>query len=425
MLSVPMTLSRLGGQVHRQFVAARLKSAWIKATSTRSDSAASSNVDVEELFIDPRVQALLTKLTGLDVEGKIFTERLVDHAERSHFALMTDSMLENARAAMRERATRLLQFVPVKEPREETFSILAKDPQLEGFDSCKYVFTDITFDATNQDRTVVIREPDGTLRTALPEEHDRMNRVYYEQPNRPPVAPAVFKDPALKDALDADRHEFVLDFACWFYEPDDPEFVRLSHIVFDRTVAAGKFDILYSTRHFGAFAFYLVLNDNIPPLLNHYGSTGRLSDAANLIRLQKIVYPNWRTVIGFSDTDKKIVRDFLSQNKRLRDKLPALVDLLDQSSGVKPKAAKYQPDGSMNKATEASRLAKARATVNRENLRTTEGPLGELSEEYPVKFARDDKQNTTERPAGRRPTQKTSTYKERLAEIDNEKNKKD
>lgn len=99
---------------------------------------------------------------------------------------------------MKERASKFLQFVPLKEPRTEKFQVLSKDTEIEAFDNCKFVFTDITFDATNEDRTVVIREPDGTLRTALPEEHDRMNRVYYEQPNRPPFPPAVFKDPDLK-----------------------------------------------------------------------------------------------------------------------------------------------------------------------------------------------------------------------------------
>ena len=51
------------------------------------------NIDVEELFIDDRVQTLLQKLTGFNDE-KIFAERSIEHAERSHFALMTDSMLE-------------------------------------------------------------------------------------------------------------------------------------------------------------------------------------------------------------------------------------------------------------------------------------------------------------------------------------------
>uniref|UniRef100_A0AC34FDP0 Uncharacterized protein n=1 Tax=Panagrolaimus sp. ES5 TaxID=591445 RepID=A0AC34FDP0_9BILA len=301
------------------------KSAWIKASSASSKV----EIDVESLFIDEKVQHLLKNLTGLDVEGKIFTERNIEQAERSHYALMTDSMLEEVRARMKERATKFLQFVPLKEPRTETFQVLSKDSEIEGFDNCKFVFTDITFDATNQDRTVVIREPDGTLRTALPEEHDRMNRVYYEQPNRPPFPPAVFKDPDLKHALDNDRHEFVLDFATWFYEPDDPSFVQLCHVVFDRTVEANKFEILYSTRHFGSLIFYLIINDNIPPLLNFYGSMGSVRDAANVIRLQKIIFPNWRTAVSFNDSDEKICFDFIKQNRRLKEFVPNLVELIE------------------------------------------------------------------------------------------------
>uniref|UniRef100_A0AC35GP58 28S ribosomal protein S22, mitochondrial n=1 Tax=Panagrolaimus sp. PS1159 TaxID=55785 RepID=A0AC35GP58_9BILA len=416
----------------------RFKSAWIKASSTSSKD----EIDVESLFIDEKVQHLLKHLTGLDVEGKIFTERNIVQAERSHFALMTDSMLEEARARMKERASKFLQFVPIKEPRAETFQVLSKDSEIEGFDNSKLVFTDISQEETDVDRTVVIREPDGTLRTALPEEHDRMNRVYYEQPNRPPFPPAVFKDPDLKHALDNDRHEFVLDFATWFYEPDDPAFVKLCHLVFDRTVEGNKFEILYSTRHFGSLVFYLILNDNIPPLLNFYGSMGSLHSAANVIRLQKIVFPNWRTAISFSDSDEKICLDFMKQNRRLREQVPDLLKLIETP---KPQHQySFSNDGSKLSGNETKKF-KSRATITRENLRTEQGPLGDLSEEYKVKFSRDErdekkkeeekskihekKSNEENKPQNKRPfrkhQQKVSTYKERLAEIESEKNKKD
>ncbi|KAF8381618.1 hypothetical protein PRIPAC_70760 [Pristionchus pacificus] len=71
---------------------------------------------------------------------------------------------------------------------------LARDEEIASFDHSKFVFTDITFYATDQDRTVVVREIDGTLRTATPDEHDRMNRVYYEKAHRLVNAPAVFSD---------------------------------------------------------------------------------------------------------------------------------------------------------------------------------------------------------------------------------------
>lgn len=83
--------------------------------------------------------------------------------------------------------------------------------------------------------------------------------------------------------MDNDKHEFVLDFATWFHEPDDPAFVKLCHLVFDRTIEGNKFHTLFSTRHFGSLVFYMVLNDNIPPLLNYYGSTGRYLSSLALI----------------------------------------------------------------------------------------------------------------------------------------------
>lgn len=45
---------------------------------------------------------------------------------------------------------------------------------------------------------MVVRETDGTLRTATVEEHDRMNRTYFAQPERPVNEPALFKNPSLK-----------------------------------------------------------------------------------------------------------------------------------------------------------------------------------------------------------------------------------
>lgn len=49
-----------------------------------------------------------------------------------------------------------------------------------------------------KDRTIVVRETDGTLRTANPEEHDRMNRIFFEKPSRPVNEPPLFKDPWLQ-----------------------------------------------------------------------------------------------------------------------------------------------------------------------------------------------------------------------------------
>jgi hypothetical protein len=85
-----------------------------------------------------------------------------------------------------------LQPVPFKEPKLNQAETLAYNPEINVHDTFKMIFTDISYDATKNDRTVVIREPNGILRTALPEEHYRMHRTYYEQPERPVKEPRIF-----------------------------------------------------------------------------------------------------------------------------------------------------------------------------------------------------------------------------------------
>lgn len=118
---------------------------------------------------------------------------------------------------MRDIGVNFLQFVPVLEPRRSTPLILAKDQEIDCFDDSKYIFTDLSFGlgaqvsdpsfvpravfhnfASLQIRAVVVRETDGTLRTATPEERDRMSRVYKGHPHRPIYEPPLFKDPYLQ-----------------------------------------------------------------------------------------------------------------------------------------------------------------------------------------------------------------------------------
>ena len=59
---------------------------------------------------------------------------------------MTEAELEEAREEASRKAERKLQMTPVMEERSSTTArTLETDPQLTGFDTCKYVFTDITF----------------------------------------------------------------------------------------------------------------------------------------------------------------------------------------------------------------------------------------------------------------------------------------
>ncbi|VDL82642.1 unnamed protein product [Nippostrongylus brasiliensis] len=301
----------------------------------------------------------------MDLEEKVFKTRRTAIQQRSHYALMTDERLDQTMEKMREEAQRFLSLVPLKEPRSQEVTILSRDSEISGFDNSKFVFTDITFDATDQDRVVVVREVDGTLRTATPEEHDRMNRVYYEKPNRPVFPPPVFEDPYLQAGF--------------------LNFYVLVQCVFDRVVEAGDFDVLHSTRHFGTLVFYLALNENIPPLLNYFGGRGRIRDCANLVRLQKTLYPDWRFAINSDDTDLKIVTDFVKQNARYRDQLSDLNAFLKDGTTL-PSTSQGAEE------TKQRKEFTPKTTVDASNIRTTSGPLGELSQEYEVQLIKSEEE---------------------------------
>lgn len=51
-------------------------------------------IDVERLFTMDEVQKLLKEITGADIHGKIFSYRIINLPERSHYALMTQEMYE-------------------------------------------------------------------------------------------------------------------------------------------------------------------------------------------------------------------------------------------------------------------------------------------------------------------------------------------
>uniref|UniRef100_A0A183BYT2 28S ribosomal protein S22, mitochondrial n=1 Tax=Globodera pallida TaxID=36090 RepID=A0A183BYT2_GLOPA len=256
-----------------KFPLALNSSSWCRAGSPLSHL---SSDQLELLFVDDRVQKLLRSLTGHKVE-KILRHRRVNRSERTHYALMTDNMYREYLSKMEERSSKFLRFVPFKEPRSNRWEVLTHDTEINAFDNSKFIFADISYDATNEDRTVVVREPDGTLRTALPDERDRMNRLYFVQPNRPVKEPALFSttDEWLQNCLDRDEHEFVLDWACYFFEPDSPKFVELCKYIFDKTLEDNKLEVLYSTRHFGTLAFYLLINGKMEQLLRFFEQKNR------------------------------------------------------------------------------------------------------------------------------------------------------
>ena len=82
-----------------------------------------------------------------------------------------------------------------------------------GFDSARYVFTDITFGIHDRDRIIVAREADGTLRSASWQERDRMNQTYFPTEGRMFKPSSIFDLEHLKEVS---IHFENIKFNKWF-----------------------------------------------------------------------------------------------------------------------------------------------------------------------------------------------------------------
>ncbi|MEQ2170260.1 28S ribosomal protein S22, mitochondrial, partial [Goodea atripinnis] len=87
---------------------------------------------------------------------------------------------------------------PVLPERKPISDVLAMDKILDGMDTAKYVFTDITYNIPHRERFIVVREPDGTLRKATWEERDRLIQVYFPRQGRKLTPHLLFKEENLK-----------------------------------------------------------------------------------------------------------------------------------------------------------------------------------------------------------------------------------
>ncbi|KAL0105642.1 hypothetical protein PUN28_015853 [Cardiocondyla obscurior] len=259
---------------------------------------ASTNVETAEserdpapFFFDEKVQKYLTQLTTVDYT-KVFRTRKDGHKlTPPQYKFMTDEELEEATKAAQRKARRYLQMPPVVKQRVDSSLTLDKDVALQGYDTAKYVFTDISQGVRDKERFIVIREPDGTLRHATWKERDRLLQTFFPKPIKEINKPKMFEGEYLQNLLNRKKYEYILDRACVQFEPDDPDYQSVTREVYEHINVEKHFDFLRSTRHFGPMVFHLVWTNNIDHLLHEMIETSRISDAALLIRLYHVIYP--------------------------------------------------------------------------------------------------------------------------------------
>ncbi|KAM7399713.1 hypothetical protein PAMP_018961 [Pampus punctatissimus] len=186
-------------------------------------------------FTDPAVQDILTRITGLDLQ-KVFR--------------------------------------PIKQELKPPTYKLMTDDQLE------------------QERFIVVREPDGILRKASWEERDRLIQTYFPKGGRKITAPLIFMEENLKRVFSQDRHTDVLDLCLVQFEPDSSEYIRLHEATYEDLNKHGKYDLLRSTRHFGGMAWYLVNARRVDGLIVDMLKRELFQDAVSLVSLFHMVHPH-------------------------------------------------------------------------------------------------------------------------------------
>nr|XP_061797850.1 small ribosomal subunit protein mS22-like [Nerophis lumbriciformis] len=257
-------------------------------------------------FTDPVVQDILTRITGLDLQ-KVFRP-LKQELKPPVYKLMTDEQLEQAVKLATQKAQNLLQMPPVLPERKPISDVLSVDKILEGMDTAKYVFTDITYNIPHRERFIVVRETDGTLRKATWEERDRLIQVYFPKDGRKIAPPLLFNDENLKMVFSQDRHEDVLDLCLVQFEPDSSQYIKVHAATYEDLDKHGKYELLHSTRHFGGMAWYLVNARRIDGLIVDMLKKELVQDAVSLVSLFHLVHPHSESALEASrhqatDTD--------------------------------------------------------------------------------------------------------------------------
>lgn len=307
---------------------------------------ANSDRDPAPLFFDEEIQKLLKVVTRPDPD-KVFRRRLDGRAiQEPEYKFMTEKQLQKALNKANLEMEQLLQMPPVIKTRVEDVRILSKDPALQGYSDSKYVITDITFGIRNKNRTIAVREPDGTLRTADFSERDRLNQIYFPVEGREIYMPKMFLDENLEvcngyliiysfcsitlvscltiecfqPILDRGDYEFILNRACIQFDPDNPDYKRVTEATYDHLDERQQHGKLRSTRHFGPMVFYLAWNKRIDNLLLENITDGRIEDAALVLKVYYKLNPaeNVKT----EENHEKLIQHYIETdcgNKRKLD----------------------------------------------------------------------------------------------------------
>jgi len=247
--------------------------------------------DPSRTFLKKDVQRLLYRMTGLDSQRLTERSNMTQMLELPIHRFLTVEEFEIERTRGFLRARKKLKIPPVMAPRKPGGDVISQNSQLDKLLEHKMIFTDITYGLKDRDRVVVVRETDGTLRDSTWDEKMRMCQTFFPRLGRETFLPRMFKPEFLSHALSHVSATYLLESACAQLEPDDPDYIRVVHAVYDDVDQKGTYDELYSTRFFGGLVFYLTCVARLDGLMLNRLIKGTLADAADVVKLLNILHP--------------------------------------------------------------------------------------------------------------------------------------
>jgi len=278
-------------QLRRLVVSPRLSISGFSKRDLSCTSVVNNAQKKDVVFFDQEVQTLLKELTGLNYEKIFRIRKMGQDVQKPIYQFMTEEEILEAQNEIRVKAEDKLQMPPVMEERNPSGKVLETDPELMGFDTCKHVFTDITYGVSDRSRIIVVRDPDGTLRTSDWEEQDRLNQTYYPREGRRHYVPPMFEPENLQHLLGPDKYEMILDKNCLQFEPDHPMYIQTAETVYSHVNESKNFDCLHSTRHYGPMLFHLAWSKQLDECIINLIRKDDLADAAKAIALYLIIHP--------------------------------------------------------------------------------------------------------------------------------------
>ena len=82
----------------------------------------------------------------------------------------------------------------------------------------------------------------------------------------------------------------ILKKACLLLEPNDPEFIRVTHRTYEYVNENKDFDELYSTRFYGPMVFYLAWYKKMDHIIAHTINKANIDDCVDLIKLYLLLH---------------------------------------------------------------------------------------------------------------------------------------